>query len=87
MKPSIGRTVVVKGVESNGATEAPGIITRAWSSQDTKSGSVAVNLTVFPDHAPPICLSSVMLFETEEQACAYRGELASLAVAHWPTPV
>lgn len=83
MKATIGRIVTVLGVSSNGATEAPGIITRAWSERDTREGAVAVNVTVFPDVAPPAALSSVMLFETREAARAWRFANTAPA-AHWP---
>lgn len=52
-KPSLGRIVLFRSHESNGATEHPAIITRVWS--DT-----CVNLTVFPDYsASPVLKSSV----------------------------
>lgn len=43
-KPSLGRIVLFRSHESNGAKEHPAMITRVWS--DT-----CVNLTVFPDFA------------------------------------
>lgn len=81
MKATIGSTVIALGVYSNGASVAPGIITRVWSTTDMKHGPVAVNLTVFPDNQLPILRSSVMLYETEQDAvkAAQSGN-----VAYWP---
>jgi hypothetical protein len=84
MKPAIGRTVIVLGIPSNGAVEAPAVITRVWSSHDTASGPVAVNLTIFPDNAPPIAKASVMLFDTALQAQQVRGANPGAICAHWP---
>lgn len=84
MVPKIGMVVIVRGVHSNGAAEAPAIITRAWSGRDTREGAVAVNLAVFPDAAPPRTHTSVMLFETQLQACEYRGANPQALAAHWP---
>lgn len=84
MVPTIGRTVVVQGIDSNGATEAPAVITRAWSRRSTAEGAIAVNLTVFPDAAPPRVLTSVMLFHTAQEAHAYRGATPFSPAAHWP---
>lgn len=85
MRPSIGRTVIVKGkaVASNGTEICPAIITRPWDNQDTKDGCVAVNLMAFPDAGTPIALTSVCLYDTEEAA----GDPGSYAVAFWPPKV
>ena len=45
-KPSIGRIVIHRGIESNFTKDHPAIINRVWS--DT-----CVNLTVFPDCGAP----------------------------------
>lgn len=84
---TLGRTVTVLGVNSNGSDEHPGVITRAWSGRDTKEGAVAVNLTVLPDLAPPVCHSSVMLHHTEQEARAYRAAQPNSIVAFWPSRV
>jgi hypothetical protein len=81
MKPSIARIVLVTGAVavSNGATVAPAMITRVWS--DT-----LVNLTVFPDCAPPVNLTSVSLHpdaETARGTCAFPSSNA----AYWPPRV
>lgn len=85
MRPSIGRTVIVKGpaVASNGVDRAPAIITRVWGDQDTQAGPIAVNLQAFPDAGTPRVLTSVMLFETEEAVDAQ----VTYAVAFWPAKV
>ena len=83
MKPSIGRIVVLHGWLSNGAMDHAAVITRVWAEQDTASGPVLVNLTVFPDMAAPIAQGSVHLFDTPEQAHAHRAGTGGL-VAHWP---
>jgi hypothetical protein len=85
MKATIGRMVTVLGVHSNGATEAPAVITRAWSDRDVAEGGVMVNLTIFPDMAPPLAQGSVTLFETAEEAHAWRGGNPVALAAHWPT--
>lgn len=81
MKPSIGRIVIVTGTAavSNGATEAPAMITRVWS--DTM-----INVVVFPDSASPRALTSVSLHpdaETAKGACT----LPSMNAAYWPPRV
>lgn len=84
MKASIGRTVIVIGVNSNGSDTHAAVITRVWSDRSTKDGAVGVNLTVFPDLSSPMQLGSVMLHDTQEAALAARyGTTAP--VAHWPT--
>lgn len=81
MKPTIGRTVIVQGIYSNGATMAPGVITRVWGDGDPATGTpVRVNLTVFPDNDVPTLRSSIALCETREQA----HKLQESVVAHWP---
>ena len=82
--PTIGRTVIVRGIGGNGADESPAIITRAWSSRDTADGAVAVNLTVLPDMQPPVPRSSVMLFDTEALASSYCGSHPHSLAAYWP---
>lgn len=84
MLPTIGRTVIVHGIVSNGSLDHPAVITRAWSKHDTAQGPVAVNLTVFPDNAPPQLLSSVMLFETVDEARAHCAGRMGAYAAHWP---
>ena len=62
MKPSIGRIVMHRGVESNVAVEHPAIITRVWS-------DVCVNLTVFPDAGVPVARASqIFLADPEAEA-------------------
>ncbi len=52
MKPSLGRIVLYRSYNSNGATEHPALITRVWS--DT-----CVNLIIFLDHNIPIIRESI----------------------------
>ena len=83
-KATIGRTVIILNVPSNGAIEQPAVITRAWSDLPTEQGAVAVNLTVFPDCAAPVCKSSVLLFDNAEAAHLHLGQNPHAIVAHWP---
>lgn len=85
MIPTIGRTVIVHGISSNGVVDHPAIITRVWSTgRDTKDGPIAVNLQVFVDCAPMQVRTSVMLFETAEQAYASCAGNPFAVAAHWP---
>ena len=52
MKPSLGRIVLYRGMQSNGSNEHPALVTRVWS--DT-----CVNLTVFPDSNSIATMTSV----------------------------
>lgn len=55
MTPTIGRIVLYRGpLLTNGAPEAPAIVTRVWS--DT-----CVNITVFRDYGTPEIVASVPL--------------------------
>lgn len=58
-KPSVGRIVLFRSVESNAQKEHAAIITRVFS--DT-----CVNLTVFPDYGSPLVKSSVFQNESLE---------------------
>lgn len=87
---TVGRTVLVLGCPAHPNEPAAAVITRAWSTRDTVEGVVGVNLTVFPDGAPPLSMGSVMLFEDEVAARAYRfGSQASghQPAAYWPPQV
>jgi hypothetical protein len=86
MKASIGRTVIVQGLNSNGATEQAALVTRVWSNKDTADEPVMVNLTVFPDCATPRSQGSVMLYDTKALAVAAQTSATHL-VAHWPDRV
>lgn len=92
MKPSIGRTVITKGVvTSNGTDEHPAIVNRVWSDADPADPSgqpVCVNLTVFPDFMTPQHAGSVYMFETRTAAIAAR-EAGTYGgpVAYWPDRV
>lgn len=85
MIPTIGRTVIVLGLSSNGAEEHPAVITRSWGgTRGTESGPICVNLTVFPDCAAPLYFPSVMLFHTRDQALQHRGGNPHSICAFWP---
>ncbi len=66
MKPSIGRTVIVKNFSSNGTGEQPAVITRVWSGDmDPADGKpCGINVMVLPDCGTPQARSSLMLFES-----------------------
>ncbi len=83
MIPTIGRTVIVVGLRSNGSTLAPGIITKVHSKKRTEDGPVAVNVTAFPDNDVPKRLSSVMLYHTPKKAHDAQDEVAGFT-AHFP---
>lgn len=86
MKATLGRAVIVHGIDSNGALQHPATITRAWSEADTEEKPVCVNLTVFPDCAAPRTQGSVMLYNTKEAALfAFDNNVSTGApVAYWP---
>lgn len=83
MKPSIGRIVHVIGprVESNGATVAPGIITRVWS-------ETCANVTAFPDCGIAQNLTSVKLVDDEATASDINAQAEyPQSLAFWPPRV
>lgn len=84
MKVTAGRTVICRGIESNGALEHPAIVTRAWSDRDLAEGPIAVNLTVLPDAAMPVLRGSVLMFDTREAGLAYLFEQPHALVAFFP---
>lgn len=85
---TVGRTLIVigKGIESNGATSAPAIVTRVWGPPDSSTGKQLVNLTIFPDLAPPKPQGSVYLYptETEARAAVSQEYGADHMAAFWP---
>jgi hypothetical protein len=83
-KATLGRTVIVHNLMSNGANDHPAVITRAWSELPTEQGPVCVNLTVFPDCGAPLQRSCVLLFQDAEAARRHTFENAHAIVAHWP---
>lgn len=50
-RPSLGRIVIYRGLESNGSNEHPAIVNRVWSED-------CVNLTVLPDCGEPTVKTS-----------------------------
>jgi hypothetical protein len=84
MTPSLGRIVLVHTAEKyNGCDTHPAIINRVWGDNDPAAARGAyscVNLTVFPDCASPFSMTSVQLFETEEEA----RDSGSRHIAWWP---
>lgn len=75
MKPSVGRIVLVPAdpATNNGASVAPGIITRVWS--DT-----LVNVRVLLDGTNTEWKTSVELFNTAEEASGKHA-------CYWPPRV
>lgn len=71
MKPSLGRIVLFRSLDSNGSLEHPAIITRVWS-------DVCVNLLVFPDNFLPVAKTSVVLEE---------NDLGNMFAWRWPPKV
>jgi len=84
MKPFLGATVILVGISSNGSSEHPALINRVWDKRDTVDGPVAVNVTVFPDCQEPTCRTSVMLFQTSEEARGHIGKYSGGVAAYWP---
>jgi len=89
-RATIGRTVLVAGVgaQSNGATRAAAIVTRVWG-EPSEGGKQMVNLTIFPDAAPPMPQGSVWLYASEQAALdAVSGVTAAdQFAAYWPERV
>lgn len=85
---AVGRTLTVigKGIESNGATSAPAVVTRVWGPPDSGNGKQLVNLTIFPDLAAPKPQGSVYLYPTatEARAAVTQEYGADHMAAHWP---
>ena len=69
MTPTVGETVLFRGLESNGAFVHPALITRVWG-QSAINGQqyTTVNLHIFPDANPPVARTSIMLFRSEREA-------------------
>ncbi len=88
MKPTIGRIIITKGVESNGSRVHPAIINRVWSDAEPSDACVLVNCTVFPDCAAPVSQGSIRMFESEDLADAFQATLShTQVVGFWPTIV
>lgn len=82
MKPSLGRIVFtrVDPLMNNGADIAPAVITRVWS--DT-----LVNIRVMLDSEnPPLWKTSVLLFDSEEDAKGNDAEGITATHACWWPP-
>lgn len=79
-KASIGRIVIVKGLQSNCVDEYPATITRVWSEYVDKD---MINTMVFPDAGMPTSVTSLYLYPTREAAEASGVR----PVAFWPPRV
>ena len=87
MEPSVGRMVTAVGAAalSNGAVDAPAVITRVWSQRE--DGAWLVNATVFPDATTLIrVVTSVYLFDDADAAVSACDNDATTAL-HWPERV
>jgi hypothetical protein len=84
MIPTLCRSVILLGIHSNGSDRHPAVITRVWGNGDTAAGPVLVNLTIFPDNAPPTTRGSVQLYDTEALARAAQAGNPHAPVAYWP---
>jgi hypothetical protein len=89
-RATIGRIVLVAGAgaQNNGATRAPAIVTRVWG-EPNEGGKQMVNLTLFPDAAPPMPQGSVWLYASEQAAMDAVSGVTSidLFAAYWPERV
>lgn len=92
MIPSIGRIVIYCGPAaiSNGATEAPALITRVWAGQDTATCTSPernlVNLAVFSDFAELWPVGNVSIYDSLEKALAAKAGDKG-AFCYWPPRV
>lgn len=59
MRPTLGRIVLYRGIQSNGSMVHPAMVTAVWS--DT-----CVNLTVFRDNDCPVTRTSAVQLENPE---------------------
>lgn len=89
MKPTIGRTVIVRNLHGAASSDEAGMVTRVHGSIDPADGQYAmVNVSVLADGCSTvICKSSVPLFETRALADAYLRVVTpghAPTVAHWP---
>ncbi|MCA0240214.1 MAG: hypothetical protein LCI02_05085 [Proteobacteria bacterium] len=85
MIPTIGRDVILHGHHANGSLNHPAKITRVWSANtDTANGPVCVNLIVFGDNEVPHVRTSVMLYESRDEAFAACAGVMGGCAAHWP---
>ena len=76
--PTIGRIVILKGINSNNSDEHPAVLTRVFSPD-------YVNMMVLPDGGKPFPQTSVKLFENREQAEQFQHEQSlPTVVAFWP---
>jgi hypothetical protein len=80
MKPTIGRIVIVKGIESNGSDEHPAIINCAHT-------DAMLNVTVFPDCGTPTSKTSVPLVHDRVAAAEYVRRNPGQLVCFWPERV
>lgn len=77
--PRRGDTVMHRGIESNGVSIHPGIITRTFP-------GMLVNIMLLPDGAMPLPVMHVALFRDDLEAAEYLASVApAKATAAWPT--
>lgn len=77
MDPTIGRIVIVKGLQSNGSDEHPAVVTRVWN-------PTYLNVMVLPDAGQPQAVTSIAFFQTRDEAVAALPTAAGGRVAYWP---
>jgi hypothetical protein len=80
MKPSKGRIVMIKGIQSNGSDEHPAIVNHVGGSDD----GLWVNVTVFPDCGAITSRTSVAFKEDREAVEAYLLKYPGSVVCFWP---
>lgn len=79
MQPAIGQTIITKGVVlANNTDEHPGIITRTWGGAHVGHGVPLVNVTVFPDLAPPHTQGSIALYPNRAAAEAEQARVLAI---------
>lgn len=88
MKPSLCRSVVIKGVQSNGSDEQSAIVTRVWGNgEPALNEPVCINVMVLPDCGVPFSATSVSMFENRRAAMKYLEVNPSNRVCFWPDRV
>lgn len=84
MKPSIARNVIIRNYQANGHGDQAAVITGIFGDADPADTHVVVNLMAFPDAHTPLPLTSVRLFDCQEDAEDSIDFKAGHRVCHWP---
>jgi hypothetical protein len=80
VKLSLGRTLIIKGLQSNGSDEHPAIVARVWS-------DAMANVWALPDAGSPVWRSSVTVVADRVAAEQYLKRGIGEVVCFWPERV